>query len=88
MTIFNVSIKKSTMKEENEFIDFYSGTEVSIIGLRRQLECIGVFGIIQDNFNSRNLAEFYGGTADTVRFKIRTIDVVKARPILEEFLSA
>ncbi len=72
---------------KNEFIDFYSGNEIAIIGLKSHLETIGIFGIIQDDFNSGNLAGFYGGTPSTIRLKIRKCDIEKAKPILKEFIS-
>jgi hypothetical protein len=74
------------MKNDNHYIDFYSGTEIAIIRLKRQLESIGVFGIVQDDFNSGNLAGFYGGTADTIRLKIKELDIEKAKPISKEYL--
>ncbi len=76
------------MEKSNEFIDFYSGTEIAIIGLKRQLESIGVFGIVQNDFNSGNLAGFVGGTADTIRLKIKESDIEKAKPILKEFFGS
>ena len=76
------------MEKEEGFINFYAGSEIMIMGLRKRLEAIGVFGMMQNDFNSGNLAGFVGGSPDTVRFKIRAIDVKKAQPILEEFLNA
>ncbi len=76
------------MENSNEFIDFYSGTEIAIIGLKSHLESIGVYGMVQNDFNSGNLAGFIGGTADTIRLKIRKSDIEKANPILKEFLSS
>lgn len=75
------------MEKEERFIDFYTGSEIMIMGLRKRLEAIGVFGMIQNDFNSGNLAGFVGGSPNTVRFKIRAIDVEKAQPILEDFLN-
>lgn len=40
------------------------------------------------DFYSGNLAGFIGGTADTIRLKIRKSDIEKANPILKEFLSS
>lgn len=74
------------MKNENNYIDFYSGTEIAIMGLQRELETIGVSGIIQNDFRSGNLGGFVGGTADTVRFMIKESDLPKARPILEVYM--
>ena len=76
------------MEKDNQYIDFYSGTEIAINGLQRQLESIGILGIIQDDFNSGNSAGFFGGTADTVRLKIKKSDIEKAKPILDEYLSS
>ena len=56
------------------------------MGLQRELESLGVNGIIQNDFRSGNLAGFVGGTADTVRFMIQASDLEKARPILEVYL--
>jgi len=75
------------MENGNQYVDFYSGTEVAIIGLKNQLESIGVFGIVQNDFNSGNLAGFYGGTTNTIRLKIKDSDIEKAKPILEEYVS-
>ena len=76
------------IKKNNGYVDFFSGTEIAINGLQRQLESIGVLGIIQNDFNSGNLAGFFGGTADTVRLKINESDIEKAKPILEEYLGS
>jgi len=74
------------MENDNQYVDFFSGTEIAIIGLQRQLESIGVFGIVQNDFNSGNSAGFFGGTADTIRLKIKKSDIQKAKPILKEYL--
>ena len=76
------------MKKEESFVDFYTGSEIMIMGLKKRLELINVFGIVQNDFNSGNLAGFVGGTPNTVRFKIRAVDFEKAQPILEEFLNS
>ena len=84
--VFCILLKNEHMTKENNFIDFYSGTEIAILGLQRELEAVGVTGIIQNDFRSGNLAGFVGGTADTVRFMIQESDLEKARPILEAYL--
>lgn len=75
------------MEKDEQFIDFYTGSEIMIMGLRKRLEAVGVFGMMQNDFNSGNLAGFVGGSPNTVRFKIRAKDVEKAQPILEEYLN-
>ena len=74
------------MDNESNFIDFFSGSEIEIMGLERKLEEIGVTGIIQNDFQSGNAAGFVGGTASSVRFKIKESDLEKARPILEAYM--
>ena len=74
------------MENKSNFIDFYSGSEIEIMGLQRELDTIGVDGIIQNDFRSGNLGGFVGGTASSVRFKIKESDLEKARPILEAYL--
>ncbi|MBA6154858.1 DUF2007 domain-containing protein [Gelidibacter maritimus] len=76
------------MEKDNEFIDFYSGSEIEIIGLKSHLESNGMYGIVQNDFNSGNSAGFFGGTADAIRLKIRKSDIEKAKPILKEFIGA
>ena len=75
------------MENDEQFIDFYTGSEIMIMGLRKRLEAVGVFGMMQNDFNSGNLAGFVGGSPNTVRFKIRAKDVEKAQPILQEYLN-
>ncbi|UMB53058.1 hypothetical protein MKD41_12025 [Lutibacter sp. A64] len=74
------------MENNEAFIDFYTGSEIMIMGLKKRLESIDVFGIVQNDFNSGNLAGFVGGTTSAVRFKIRAMDFEKAQPILEAYL--
>jgi len=73
---------------KSRFIDFYVGSEVQITILKGLLEEVGIFGIIQNDFSSGNLAGFVGGTPDTVQFKIRNEDMESAKPILEKFLNS
>ncbi|MEX1383200.1 DUF2007 domain-containing protein [Lutibacter sp.] len=74
------------MEKDEQFIDFFTGSEIMIMGLNRHLAAENIFGIVQNDFNSGNLAGFVGGTIDTVRLKIRAKDFEKAQPILEAFL--
>ena len=76
------------MEKDEQFIDFYTGSEIMIMGLKKRLEALAIFGIVQNDFNSGNLAGFVGGSPNSIRFKIRAADFEKAKPILEEFLSS
>ncbi|WP_167597145.1 hypothetical protein [Leeuwenhoekiella sp. ZYFB001] len=55
--------------------------------LKNDLETIEVNGIVQNDFNFGNLADFVGGTPSRMRLKIRAFDLDKVKPILEEFIS-
>lgn len=72
---------------ENEFIDFYSGSEIMVMKLKKDLETIEVYGVVQNDFNSGNLAGFVGGTPSSVRLKIRACDLDRAKPNLVQFIN-
>ena len=69
------------MEEKNDFISFYSGSEVDIILLKGLLEKVGIYGITQNDHKSGNMAGFVGGTLDTIRLKVREQDIPKANLI-------
>ena len=75
------------MSDTQKFINVYSGTEVQVIILKGLLENINIEGIIQNDFRSGIVAGFGSGTVSTVRLKIHKLDLEKARPIMEEFVS-
>ena len=74
------------MENDNAYIDFYSGSEISIMGLRSKLEAIDVYGIVQNDINSGRLAGFAGSAVGAVRLKIKAEDLEKSKPILDAFL--
>ncbi len=73
---------------KNNFIDFHSGPEVDIILIKGLLEKVGIYGIVQNDYNSGNMAGFVGGTLDTVRLKVREEDIQKANEILKDFMDS
>lgn len=70
---------------QNQFIDFFIGSEVSVLLLKGLLEESGIYCIVQNDFRSSTLAGFVGGTTDTLQLKIRKSDVDKTLPILKSF---
>ena len=75
------------MSDTQTFVNVYSGTEIQVILLKGLLENINIEGLIQNNFQSGNIAGFGGGTTSSVRLKILESDLEKARPIIDEFVS-
>lgn len=61
---------------------------MDIILVKGLLEKVGIYGIVQNDHNSGNMAGFVGGTLDTVRLKIRAHDVEQANTILKAFLDS
>ena len=72
----------------NQYIDFFSGTEVRVILLKGLLEEEGIPTIMLNDFNSGNIGGFLGGTPSTVRLRVRNADIGKAQLILEKFETA
>lgn len=75
------------MRDNQTFINVFSGTEVQVIILQGQLESINVKSAVQNDFQSGISAGFGGGTASTVRLSILESDLEKAKPIIKEFIS-
>ena len=76
------------MDNVNEYVDFYTGSEISIMGLKVKLEAIDVYGIIQNDVNSGRLAGFGGNVVGDIRLKIKRKDLEKSKPILEAFIES
>ncbi len=75
------------MENTNEYVTFYTASEILVTGLKSYLAADGISVIIQNNFNSGNIAGFGGGSLNAVVLKIKEKDIAKAKPILETFLS-
>lgn len=69
----------------SQYVDFYSGTEVRVILLKGLLEEEGIPTIMMNDFNSGNIGGFLGGTPSTVRLRVRSSDMERAKSILEGF---
>jgi hypothetical protein len=73
------------MKEENNLIRIYTGTEVSVIHLKEELEEGGIDVLIQNDFQSGMSAGFVGGVPSSIDIYIKKTDIAKAEPIIEDF---
>ena len=73
------------MKENNNLIRIYSGTELTVNLLKDELEGFGITSMIQNDFNSGISAGFSGGVPSSVDLFIQERDLGKAEPIVSEF---
>ena len=74
------------MKENNNLIRVYTGTEITVNLLKDELEKIGIPGIIQNDYNSGIIAGFSAGTSSAVDLFIQEPDLKKAEQIISEFI--
>lgn len=73
------------MKEKNNLIRVYSGTELTVNLLKDELEEFGISSMIQNDFNSGISAGFSGGVPSSIDLFIQELDLGKAESILSEF---
>ena len=78
--------KTPIMKEKNNLIRVYTGTEVTVLLLMDELEKNGIPGIIQNDFNSGVIAGFSAGTSSAVDLFIQETELKKAEPIISGFV--
>ena len=75
------------MKEKTNLIRVYTGTELTVLLLKKELEKSGIYGIVQNDFSSGVSAGFSGGVPSSVDLFIQELDLQKAEPILVEFMA-
>ena len=76
------------MNESNNYVDFYSGTEIKVLRIKALLEEEQVPCITQNDLQPGNSAGFFGGTPTTVRLKVQKQDLERAKTIVESFETA
>jgi hypothetical protein len=74
------------MKKEDELIRIYTGSEVSVILLKGELEEACIPTMIQNDFDAGLSAGFGSGVPSSVDLYIQISDVDKAKPIIDEFV--
>lgn len=74
------------MKTGEDLIRIYSGTEVSVILLKGNLEEAGISSMIKNDFQSGNSAGFYGGIPSAVDLFIQASDMERAQAVVNDFL--
>jgi hypothetical protein len=70
------------MKEKDNLIRVYTGTEVLVFILKDRLEETGIATTIQDDSNDN----FLRGVPTAIDLYIRQSDLKKAEPIISEFI--
>jgi len=74
------------MQNGNDLIRVYTGTEVSVIHLKEELEEGGIDVLLQNDFQSGISAGFVGGVPSAIDVYIKESDMEKAEPIIADFI--
>ena len=72
------------MKEKNELIRIFTGSEVLVLMLKGALEEIEIGSLIQNGFQS-GMAAGIGGFPNSVDLYIQQSDLSKAQPLINEY---
>ena len=73
------------MKENDNIIRIYTGSEITVNLLNDELEKVGIIGIIRNDFESGTSAGI-AGDPDAIDLFIQESDLKKAKPIIVDFL--
>jgi hypothetical protein len=74
------------MKSEDELIRIFTGSEVSALLLKDELEEAGIPAMVQNDYQSGLMAGFVGGTPAAVDVYINEMDMGKAEPVIDDFM--
>lgn len=69
--------------ENNDYIDFFSGSKVEVLRIKDLLEQDNIPVIVQDDFNSGNIGGFMGGTPSTIRLKVQESDFERSKAVIK-----
>ena len=75
------------MKERNELVKVYTGTEVTVNLLKELLEETGVGSTIQNNYKSGVEIGFVGGVQSAIDLFIQQSDFETAEPLIRDFIT-
>lgn len=73
------------MTEKTNLVKVFSGSEIAVNLLQEELEQVGVYSIIQNEFNSGIVAGFAASTSSAIDLFIQECDMEKAEDILKSF---
>ena len=73
------------MKENNQLIRVYTGSELTVYLLKDELEKSGIGALIKNDFKSGVSAGFSGGVSSAIDLYIQETDLPQAEIIINEF---
>lgn len=73
---------------QDKIVKAFTGSEVQVATLKGILDEAGIAVMIEDSFNAGITAGFTGGVPSAIDLFILDKDLVKAEPILKEFMEA
>ena len=73
------------MKNGNDLIRVFTGTEVLVYLLKERLEEVGISALIKDDFQSGLTVGFVTGVPSAIDLYIQESDLKEAETILNEF---
>ena len=74
------------MSDKVKMKKVFTGTEILVNLLRNELEQIGVFGVVHNEFKSGVLAGFSGGLPTAIDLFIQASDRDKAEALIQDFV--
>lgn len=74
------------METKNNLVRIYAGSELTVNLLKYELENEGIPTNVMNEYEQSNLSGFSTGTPNSVDLYILDSDLVKAEPIVKEFL--
>ncbi len=74
------------MENETQLVQVFTGSEISVVLLKGELDAIGIPAIIQNDFQSGVFAGFSGGFPSSIDLFIRESDLKQAEPIINQFI--
>lgn len=74
------------MKKSEKLHLVYTGTEVSVLIIKKRLLEMGVEALIKNEYQSGIIAGFTGGVPSAIDLYIKESDVSTAKPVIEEFI--
>lgn len=74
------------MREDDELIRIFTGSEVSALLLQGELEQAGIPAMTQNDYEAGLMAGFVGGVPSAVDVYINQSDLVRAEPVIDDFM--
>jgi len=74
------------MKNGNDLIRVFTGTEVLVYLLKERLEEVDISALIKDDFQSGITVGFVSGVPSAIDLYIQESDLKDAEPVINEFI--